>query len=134
MRTINVIGFFRTDTAEHAKYDKRMPGLYEVEWDGHGVISLCSKTYYCFGDGKDKFSCTGVNKKNNVIETNLFDRFLPKKNQNLPYAAYHNSCKFGCNLSIFVLAVVCVVSSDFPLRSSTCANLARADDLAIALG
>ena len=59
--------FPRTDTVEHAKYDKRTPGLFKVEWEGNGVISLCSKTYYCFGAGKDKFSCKGVNKKNNVI-------------------------------------------------------------------
>ena len=47
--------------------DKRTPGLLKVEWEGNGIISLCSKTYYCFEDGKDKFSCKGVNKKNNVI-------------------------------------------------------------------
>ena len=43
--------FPRTDTAEHAKYDKRTPGLFKVEWEGNGIISLCSKTYYCFGAG-----------------------------------------------------------------------------------
>ena len=54
-----------TDTVEHAKYVKRRPGLFKVEWEGNGIISLCSKTYYCFGDRKDKFSCKEVNKKNN---------------------------------------------------------------------
>ena len=54
--------FPRTDTVEHAKYDKRTPGLFKVEWEENGIISLCSKTYYCFGDRKDKFSCKGVNK------------------------------------------------------------------------
>ena len=39
--------FPRTDTA---KYDKRTPGLFKVELEGIGIISLCSKTYYCFRD------------------------------------------------------------------------------------
>ena len=26
--------FPRTDRAEHAKYDKRIPGLFKVEWEG----------------------------------------------------------------------------------------------------
>ena len=40
--------FPRTDTVEHAKYDTRTPGLFKVEWERNGKISLCSKTYYCF--------------------------------------------------------------------------------------
>ena len=60
--------------------DKRTPGLFKVEWEGDGIIiiiiiiiiSLCSKTYYCFEDGKDKFSCKGVNKKNNVINKDKY--------------------------------------------------------------
>ena len=60
--------------------DKRTPGLFKVEWEGDGIISLCSKTYYCFGDGKDKFSCKGVNKKNNVINKDkYFDVILSKR-------------------------------------------------------
>ena len=54
--------FPRTDTPEHKAYDKRTPGLFKVEWEGQGIIKLCSKTYYCLGV-KDKFSCKGVNKK-----------------------------------------------------------------------
>ena len=64
--------FPRTDTLEHAKYDKRTPCLFKVEWEGGGIISLCSKTYYCFGSGKDKFGCKGVNKKNNVINKDKY--------------------------------------------------------------
>ena len=72
--------FPRTDTVEHAKYDKRTPGLFKVEWEGDGIISLCSKTYYCFGAGKDKFSCKGVNKKNNVINKDKYlDVILSKR-------------------------------------------------------
>ena len=64
--------FPRTDTVENARYDKRAPGLFRVEWEGNGCISLCSKTYYCFGGGKDKFSCKGVNKRNNVINKDKY--------------------------------------------------------------
>ena len=34
-------------------FDKRSPGLFELEWDGTGFIGLCSKTYFRFGV-KDK--------------------------------------------------------------------------------
>ena len=72
--------FPRTDTVEHAKYDKRTPGLFKVEWEGNGIISLCSKTCYCFGAGKDKFRCKGVNKKNNVINKDKYlDVILSKR-------------------------------------------------------
>ena len=71
--------FPQTDTAENAKYDKRTPELFKVEWKGNGIISLCSKTYYCFGTGKDKFSCKGVNKKNNAINKDTYlDLILSK--------------------------------------------------------
>ena len=34
----------------------------------------------CFGDGKDKFSCKGVNEKNNVINKNKYlDVILSKR-------------------------------------------------------
>jgi hypothetical protein len=72
--------FPRTDTVEHAKYDKRTPGLFKVEWEGSGIVSLCSKTYYCFGGEKDKYSCKGVNKKNNVINKDKYlDVLLSKR-------------------------------------------------------
>ena len=48
--------FPRTNTAEHKAYD----------WEGKGIVGLCSKTNSCFG-AKDKFSCKGVNKKCNEI-------------------------------------------------------------------
>ena len=36
--------FSRTETTEHARYDKRKQGLFKVEWEGSGIIvSLCSK-------------------------------------------------------------------------------------------
>ncbi|XP_063966739.1 uncharacterized protein LOC135156886 [Lytechinus pictus] len=63
--------FPRNDTQENARYDKRTPGLFKVEWEGDGIIALCSKTYYCFG-ATDKFSCKGVNKKQNNITKDVY--------------------------------------------------------------
>ena len=72
--------FPRDDTAEHKRYDKRTPGLFKVEWEGDGIIALCSKTYFCFGT-KEKFSCKGVNKRSNkdIINQELFLRVLETK-------------------------------------------------------
>ncbi len=39
----------RTDTVEHARYDKRTPGLFKLEWEGDGIVALCSKTWCGFG-------------------------------------------------------------------------------------
>ena len=36
--------FARSDTPEHRAYDKRTPGLFKTEWEGDGIIGLCSKT------------------------------------------------------------------------------------------
>ena len=33
-------------------------GLFKMEWEGDGIISLCSKTYICFGLQKDKVTST----------------------------------------------------------------------------
>ncbi|KAL5019000.1 hypothetical protein ScPMuIL_004722, partial [Solemya velum] len=35
----------RTCCEQHAKYDKRTPGLFKLEYEGHEMIGLCSKTY-----------------------------------------------------------------------------------------
>ena len=53
----------RADTPEHKAYDKRKPELFKVEWEGQGIVGLCSKCsstvlQYCFGV-KDTFSCKG---------------------------------------------------------------------------
>ena len=72
--------FPRTDSEEHARYDKRTAGLFKVEWEGDGIVSLCSKTYYCFGNVKDKFSCKGLNKKKNIINKEKYlDVLLSKR-------------------------------------------------------
>ena len=51
--------------AERQIYDMRTPGLFKVENKGDGIVALCSKTYYCFGEVKDKFISKGLNKKLN---------------------------------------------------------------------
>ena len=72
--------FPRDDTLEHYNYDKRTPGLFKVEWEGDGIIGLCSKTYYCFGP-KDKFSSKGVNKSvNDINKEKYLQVLLTKKN------------------------------------------------------
>jgi hypothetical protein len=55
--------FPRTDTLENEDYDKRKPGLFKIEYEGDGMVALCSKTYYTWGS-KDKFSIKGVQYKN----------------------------------------------------------------------
>ena len=37
--------FPRTCCSNHAKYDKRTPGLFKLEYQGDEMIGLCSKTY-----------------------------------------------------------------------------------------
>ena len=37
--------FPRTCCAKHAKYDKRTPGLFKLEYQGNEMTGLCSKTY-----------------------------------------------------------------------------------------
>ena len=65
--------FPRTDTLANTVYDKRTPGLFKVEWEGDGIIALCSKTYYCFGE-KNKFSSKGISKRCNrdIINKEMF--------------------------------------------------------------
>jgi hypothetical protein len=73
--------FPRTDTPEHAAYDKRTPGLFKEEYSGDGIIALCSKTCYCFGK-EYKFSCKGINKRTNQITKDKYmDVLLSRKSQ-----------------------------------------------------
>jgi len=70
--------FPRTDTPEHAAHDKRTPGLFKIEWQGQGMVGLCSKCYYCFGFS-DKVSCKGLNKRQNAIGKDNFMQVLQTK-------------------------------------------------------
>jgi hypothetical protein len=60
------LGWFpRQCCAKHAKFDSRTPLLWKLEWSGHQMIALCSKTYVTANDvsGNVKYSLKGGNKK-----------------------------------------------------------------------
>ena len=59
-------------------YDKRIPGLFKLEWSGDGFVGLCSKTYYCFGP-TDKYSTKGLSKRHNDIDKNAFLEVLTNR-------------------------------------------------------
>jgi hypothetical protein len=42
----NTVHWFpRTCCGKHAKFDKRTPGLFKLEYEGDEMIGLCSKSY-----------------------------------------------------------------------------------------
>ena len=48
-------------------YNLRTPGLFKTEFsNGKSMVSLCSKTYFCSHDTENKFSCKGLQKRNNT--------------------------------------------------------------------
>ena len=62
--------FPRTVTSENHAYDKRKPGLFKLEYEGDGMIALCSKIYYTWGGKENKFSSKGMQKERNIEVTN----------------------------------------------------------------
>jgi len=36
--------------------------LFKIEFDGDGMLALCSKSYFVWGDDKCKYSCKGAQK------------------------------------------------------------------------
>jgi hypothetical protein len=56
-------------------FDKRTPGLFKMEYEGDGIISLCSKTYHCFG-AYDKTSTKGLTKHHNKLDKSHFQEVL----------------------------------------------------------
>ncbi|KAL8603520.1 hypothetical protein ACOMHN_052749 [Nucella lapillus] len=50
-----------------AAFDKRTPGLFKLEYKGGGIVALCSKTYFCFGDDRTKASCKGLSRRLNDL-------------------------------------------------------------------
>ena len=90
--------FPRKDTDEHRRYDKRTPGLFKVEWEGDGIVALNSKMYYCFEkEGHDRYSCKGVNKKQNDIRKemylNVLNTKIPQAGENIGFRV-KNNCIF----------------------------------------
>ncbi|KAK7087561.1 hypothetical protein V1264_021595 [Littorina saxatilis] len=67
-----------SDCTDRAAYDKRTPGLFKVEWEGDGIVALCSKTYFCFGD-HNKLSCKGLNKRLNDINKDQYLQVLQQQ-------------------------------------------------------
>ena len=52
--------------------DARTPGLFKTEFQGEGMVALCSKTYFSFGKTQTKLSCKGLNKKQNALQKEHF--------------------------------------------------------------
>ena len=61
---------------ERFQWDKRTPGLFKVEWQGKGMVSLCSKTYYCTGPDEDKLSSKGLQKSRNKLSYDQYKEVL----------------------------------------------------------
>ena len=57
--------FPRNDSKENASYDKRKPGLFKIEFEGDGMVALCSKSYFVWGT-KSKLSCKGLQQNRNM--------------------------------------------------------------------
>lgn len=54
-------------------FDSRTPGKFHIEFEGDGVIALCSKCYYCIGK-QSKLSAKGISKvHNNLTASNYKD-------------------------------------------------------------
>jgi hypothetical protein len=72
--------FPRDDTKENAKFDKRTPGLFKVEYTGKSLIGLCPKMYFVEGsdneEKKYKFSSKGIQKDKNDITKERFQNVL----------------------------------------------------------
>ncbi|RUS69038.1 hypothetical protein EGW08_023211 [Elysia chlorotica] len=61
-----------------ASFDKRTPGLFKIEFVGDGMVALCSKTYYAFGE-QNKISCKGLNKTLNDLTKEKFLHVLKNR-------------------------------------------------------
>ena len=62
--------FPRIDTKENKMYDKRKPGLFKIEFEGEGMVALCSKSYYVWSsnENNNKYSCKGCQKNLNNMK------------------------------------------------------------------
>jgi hypothetical protein len=97
--------WFPDETTKELKaYNKRTPGLFKVEFEGNSIYALCSKLYFVEGvakpldpkkeeekaknkanpnyleddeeEKKDKYSCKGIQKKQNEINKDRFHNVL----------------------------------------------------------
>ncbi len=58
------------------KYDRRTAGLFKIEWEGSGMIALCSKCYFGWGEEGDKRSTKGLNKDRTPVNREMFKDVL----------------------------------------------------------
>ena len=64
---------------EQRRYDRRSPGLMKIEWQGKGMVALCSKCYFGWGQNGDKKSTKGINKAQNELNMTDFKEVLNTK-------------------------------------------------------
>ena len=69
-REITAPKFWRSTSAHH---------LFKTEFEGQGIIGLCSKMYFYFGASDAKYSCKEVNKYTNAIDKETYLRVLRSK-------------------------------------------------------
>ena len=67
--------FPRTCCKEHNKFDARTPGLFKLEYEGTGIVALCSKLYCVKSDSSVKFSCKGIS-KSGIDKKSVYDLYL----------------------------------------------------------
>ena len=81
--TYNPVGdrwFPRECCEKHAKFDKRVPGLFKTEYEGGKMIGLCSKTYIVTNQDTHKFSSKGVSKRLVENPLDIFENVLKTGN------------------------------------------------------
>jgi hypothetical protein len=63
------------------KYDQRTPGLFKEEFKGIGIISLNSKTYFCWTEDPEhnKYRSKGLSRHQNHLTQNQFMTVLKNK-------------------------------------------------------
>ena len=82
--------FPRTCCIKHAKYDKRTPGLFKLEYQGDEMIGLCSKTYIV------RKSKTKRPSSSRIVAFKLLQRSLPNKRKRCPLRSMiFNEYKFS---------------------------------------
>ena len=54
------VWFPRTNTPEHIAWDKRTPWLFKLEWQGDGMVALCSKTYLGYDTAEEEKAEAGL--------------------------------------------------------------------------
>ena len=91
------------------KYDQRTPGLFKEEFAGIGIISLNSKTYYCWGENSsdDKYRSKGLSRTQNKLLKDQYASVLrdrvPVSGENRGFCKKNNTlltysqCRSGLN-------------------------------------